>query len=172
MNDSAARHSTRGEAARSIGPGRASGQQAGHDTSELVLFRVDDLVCGMDIRHVREILKTGRFTPVCRAPNYVIGLINLRGQIITLVDFRKIFSLPAPVQGVPGAIMVLSDEVETVGLLVDGVDDALAIELGSIQPPPANFSGVHGTHFLGVYQGADEVYPILDPRKVLHAAGN
>ncbi|MDA8133180.1 MAG: chemotaxis protein CheW, partial [Desulfobacteraceae bacterium] len=59
---------------------------------ELALFQIGDMLCGLDTRHVQEINHNFEITPVHRAPDYVRGVINLRGEIITVIDLHRKFS--------------------------------------------------------------------------------
>lgn len=157
-------------------PTRGAGQSAGgaggagapDAVAEIVVFRIGGLTAGMDIRRIREIKKLGGVTPVRRAPAHVRGIINLRGQIVTLIDLRKALS-PESAEDVRSPyVMVVTDGAETAGLLVDSVENSLSVEPDSILPPPTNVRGHHGRYFEGIHRTPDRLLPLLDHRKILY----
>jgi purine-binding chemotaxis protein CheW len=137
-------------------------QRGAKGAREIVVFRLDELVCGLDLRQIQEISRIHSFTPVHRAPGYVRGLVNMRGQIITLVDLRTRLELPPRPwrRGAPAIIVPL--ERELVGLLVDDVDDVLGVDEEAIRPPPANLHGVAGRFFTAVLQTPSGLVALVD----------
>jgi purine-binding chemotaxis protein CheW len=114
---------------------------------DVVVFRVDEMTCGMNILDIQEIKRIHAHAEVHRAPCYVRGLVNMRGHIVTLVDVGQRLGLPPrPVRkAAPAIVVALGDEL--VGLLVDEIDDVVTAEPGDIVPAPSNLGGVEG-HFL------------------------
>ena len=121
---------------------------------DVVVFRVDDMVCGMDILDIQEIKRIHAHAEVHRAPRYVRGLVNMRGHIVTLVDVGQRLGLPPrPLRRAAPAIVVsLGDEL--VGLLVDEIDDVVTADPSDIVPAPGNLGGVEG-HFLSAVMRTD-----------------
>lgn len=138
--------------------------------AEIVAFRIGDCLAGMDIRLIREIKKRAAVTPVRRAPEHVGGIINLRGQIVTLVDLRGVLSPGSGASGPPPYVLVVSDGREIAGLLADTVEDTFPAAGDAILPPPANLRGGRGACFLGVYRSSDRLIPLLDPLPLLRPA--
>ncbi len=104
-----------------------------------------------------------------RAQGFVRGLVNMRGQIITLVDVRARLGLPTrPLTGSSPAIIVPVGH-ELVGLLIDEVDDVVLAEPDSIRPPPANLHGVEGRFFTSVLQTPTGLVAILDKDRIAMA---
>jgi purine-binding chemotaxis protein CheW len=144
-------------------------QQAARD---VVVFRVADITCGLDVRQIQEINKITAHTAVHRAPGFVRGLVNMRGQIITLVDVRSRLGLPqGDLQGATPAIIVPVGS-ELVGLLVDEVDDVVEVEEGNVRPPPANLHGVEGRYFTSVLQTAGGLVAMLDKERIASNDGD
>lgn len=130
--------------------------------SDVVVFRVEDVRCGLDILDIQEIKKIHAHTPVHRAPSWVRGLVNMRGQIITLVDVRERLGLePRPVAlEAPAIIVPCGDEL--VGLLVDVVEDVMPADPRHVQPPPSNLHGVEGRFFTAVLPTGDGLIALVD----------
>ena len=95
---------------------------------ELVLFSVGNLLCGLDIRQVQEINNRLEITSVHHAPPYVRGVVNLRGQLITVIDLRRKLGMAALETQVDMRIIVARGQDGTVGLLVDRVADIVEID--------------------------------------------
>lgn len=136
-------------------------------TIELIIFQVGDLLCGAEIRQVQEINKHLDITPVHHAPSYVRGVLNLRGQIITVVDLREKFSItPRPLDD-DMRIVIVRFNSENIGFLVDGVQDVLRATAADIEPAPANLSGVNGAFFTGVYKMSQGLVAIVNLSEIL-----
>jgi purine-binding chemotaxis protein CheW len=134
---------------------------------ELVLFAVGELLCGLDVRQVQEINRNIAIAPVRRAPPFVRGVVNLRGQLVTVIDLRRKLGLePAALH--PGMRIVVSKARRgLVGLLVDSVADIIPVEPTELEPPPANVKGVSGEFFGAVYKLDDRLAGVLDLGQVL-----
>ena len=133
---------------------------------DVVVFHVDDITCGLDVRQIQEINKITAHTAVHRAPGFVRGLVNMRGQIITLIDVRERLGLPARVLQGPTPAIIVPVGSELVGLLVDEVDDVVEAEPDSVRPPPANLHGVEGRFFTSVLQTAGGLVAMLDKERI------
>lgn len=118
---------------------------------EIVVLEVGEMLCGIDLRRIQEINKQVDITPVHHAPAYVRGVINLRGQIVTVIDMRVKFALPPLAFHEEQRIVVVSWEDENIALLVDKVRDIAVAEARAILPPPANTQGGSGAFFAGMY---------------------
>jgi len=117
---------------------------------EIAVFYVGHLCCGLDILEVQEITRIHNYTPVHGGPPYVTGLVNMRGQIITLVDVRLRFGLPAEPLSMPCWSIIVPVAGQMVGLLVDSVGDVIHAEPEAVRPPPSNQKGVEGYYFCAV----------------------
>lgn len=138
---------------------------------ELVIFRVAHLVCGIEIRYVQEINRNVEITPVFRAVEYIKGVINLRGQIVTIIDLALRFALrdaQAKVDTQDQQIIVLTQEGEQVGLIVDEVDDVIELDNQDVERLPANISGISKTFFKNVYKRKEQLIPILNIAEIFN----
>lgn len=134
---------------------------------ELATFYVGDALCGMDILKVQEINKLMQMTKVPQAPDYVLGILNLRGQIVTILDLgRKLGLGETDISQDPRNIIVNSAGSH-VGLLVRRISDVVSADMEKREPAPANMSGIQGEYFTGVYKTNDNLIGILDVDKVL-----
>lgn len=135
---------------------------------ELSTFFVGDALCGMDILKIQEINKLIDMTSVPQAPSYVLGILNLRGQIITSIDLsRKLGLGKTNLSNDPRNIIVNSKGGEHIGLLVRKISDVVQANTDTFESPPANMGGIQGEFFTGVYKTEDKLIGILDVEKVL-----
>ncbi len=134
---------------------------------ELATFYIGDALCGMDILKVQEINKLMQMTKVPQAPDYVLGILNLRGQIVTILDLgRKLGLGETDISQDPRNIIVNSAGGH-VGLLVRRISDVVSADMEKRERAPANMSGIQGEYFTGVYKTNDNLIGILDVDKVL-----
>jgi len=134
---------------------------------ELATFYVGDALCGMDILKVQEINKLMQMTKVPQAPEYVLGILNLRGQIVTIIDLGLKLGLgETDIANDPRNIIVNSPGGH-VGLLVRSISDVVSADLEKTELPPANMSGIQGEYFTGVYKTDSNLIGILNVEKVL-----
>lgn len=134
---------------------------------ELVIFQVGNVLCGVDITQIQEINKHLEITPVHHAPAYVRGVINLRGQIVTVIDMRIKFGMPPLATPHEARMVVIRWQGEHIGLFVDRIHDVLKVEPADIVPPPANVSGLSGTFFTGMYPTDTGLVALLNSNEVL-----
>lgn len=120
---------------------------------QLVAFRVGDGLYAVDILRIKEIINPLKITAVPKAPQFIEGVIELRGAILPIVDLRKRFDLPAtPVSRTTKIIIVAIDvggRRMIVGLIVDGVLEPLRVQQDQIRPAPALATG-DAAYFSGV----------------------
>ncbi len=135
---------------------------AGTADTEFVTFRVGDVLMGVGIRQVEEINRHVEVTIVPHAPDYVRGVINLRGAVVTVVDLRRIIGLPPAELTGQTRTVVIHSKGEQIGLLVDRIADVVKTRTDRIDQPPANIGGVEGRFFKGVYKLEAELLIILD----------
>jgi len=146
--------------------------QANKAIIELATFHVGDALCGMDILKVQEINKLMEMTKVPQAPDYVQGILNLRGQIVTIIDLGKKLGLGETDLGSDPRNIIVNAPGEYIGLLVRKLSDVVMAEPDRIEPAPANMSGIQGSFFTGVYKTEDKLIGILDTKEVLRLEEN
>ena len=121
---------------------------------------------GLEILKVREIIGIMDITAVPQMPEYVKGVINLRGKVIPVIDLRLKFGLP-PAEYTDQTCIVVVDVGSLTGIIVDTVQEVLDIEGSQIDPPPPLGANVDTTFILGLGKVKDEVKILLDVDKVL-----
>jgi purine-binding chemotaxis protein CheW len=131
--------------------GETSGLLAPAQVCEWIVLEVGNIRCGIPITQVQEINKQLDMTPVHHAPAYIRGVINLRGQIVTVVDLRVKFDLPPLDLDEERCIVVVRWSGESIGLLADRIQDIVVADATDILDPPANIRGVTGAFFSGIY---------------------
>ena len=104
---------------------------------ELVVFRLGPENYGLRLHEVREIVMVGQITPVPRAPQFVDGVLNLRGEVMPVVDLRTRFGLPRVEATTISRILITSIGGVFTGLVVDAVDEVRPVELSRFGPPPS-----------------------------------
>ncbi|MFH2123319.1 MAG: chemotaxis protein CheW [Pseudomonadota bacterium] len=134
---------------------------------ELATFYVGAALCGMDILKIQEINKLMDMTKVPQAPSYVTGILNLRGQIVTIIDLGKKLGLGSTDTTLSSRNIIVSSPGEHVGLLVTRLSDVISADTDKIERAPANMGGIQGEFFSGVYKTDDKLIGILDVNKVL-----
>jgi purine-binding chemotaxis protein CheW len=103
---------------------------------ELIAFRIGDQEFCVDVMSVREIRGWTKATPMPHAPSYVLGVINLRGAVLSIMDLSARLGMKPAVPSERHVIIVTQVKRRTIGLLVDAVSDILTINDDNIQPPP------------------------------------
>jgi len=131
----------------------------------------DDGIFGIEATLIQEVVMVGELTPVRHAPSYVAGIRNLRGRIITVIDLCVRLGLGAVTIGPESRILIADWKGEPVGLLVDRVADAIAVEAGGLEPAPPNLHGVQMQKLLGVFRSGERLAALLDLAAVPGADG-
>ncbi|MDF2549517.1 MAG: hypothetical protein K0S07_584 [Chlamydiales bacterium] len=138
---------------------------------ELCLFWLGEHVCGLDVKEVQEISTQTHITHVHKAPEAIRGVANLRGNIVTVVDLRKIFHLPKKADQSIFQILIVEDNKEKVGILVDEVDSVIRVEPERLDTNLNGVASFQNTEFFyGVYKRKENLVTLLDLKKVLAAS--
>ncbi len=137
------------------------------DILQLVTFHVGDEEFGVDILAVREINRMMAITRVPHAPEFVEGVVNLRGQVIPVVDLRTRFQLDVVAHDKSTRIVVVELSEKVVGFLVDSVSEVLRIPRDLIEPPPPIVGSVDSEYIQAVVKLDDRLLILLDLQKLL-----
>ena len=136
--------------------------------SQFCTFYLDNLLFGVELKGVQEVIRSLEMTKVPLAPEVVSGLINLRGQIVTAVDLRRRLELePAPPDMLAMNVVVRSED-GAVSLLVDEIGDVVEVDETSFEPPPETLRGSVRTMIVGVHKLNDRLMHVLDVEKACH----
>lgn len=128
-------------------------------------FYLDNLLFGVDLHDVQEVMCYLDITQIPLAPPVVEGLINLRGQIVTALNLRRQLELsPRSDEARPMSVVVRSDE-GAISLLVDEVGDVIEVEDSTFEPPPETLQESMRSMIVGVYKLKDRLLHVLDTAK-------
>jgi purine-binding chemotaxis protein CheW len=139
-------------------------------TSQFCTFYLDQLLFGVELRGVQEVIRSLDITKVPLAPGVVSGLINLRGQIVTAVDLRKRLELAPRPEGAPAMNVVVRSEDGAVSLLVDEIGDVVEVNETTFERPPETLRGPVRAMILGVHKLKDRLMHVLDIEKACQMA--
>ncbi|MBI4949481.1 MAG: chemotaxis protein CheW [Deltaproteobacteria bacterium] len=134
---------------------------------QLVTFRLGNEEFSLDILRVQEIIRHMDLTRVPRTPDFVEGVINLRGRVIPVLDLRKRFGLPAEDRTNETRIIVIDVDNRTVGLKVDAVSEVLRLPSDTVEPPPSIVTGAESEYIKGVGKLDNRLIILLDVSKIL-----
>jgi purine-binding chemotaxis protein CheW len=133
-----------------------------------VTFRLDDETYGINVMQVQEVLRMTEIAPVPGAPDYVLGIINLRGNVVTVVDTRKRFSLPAKEPDDATRIVIIEADKHIVGILVDSVAEVVNLRASEIETAP-NVGNDEGSKYIqGLFSREDGILILVDLNKLLN----
>jgi purine-binding chemotaxis protein CheW len=133
----------------------------------LATFRVSDAWYALEADVVLEVIRVTSITAVAHAPAEVVGVINLRGRIVTLLDVGLLLGVGTSTTGRTSRILVVEDHGEYIGLLSDQVGDVRDVAVSSLQPPPANMPEGQVRYCKGVYRSGSRVISLLDARSLV-----
>ncbi|HHU17472.1 MAG: chemotaxis protein CheW [Anaerovoracaceae bacterium] len=130
-------------------------------------FSLEDEVYGIEIKYVTEIIGIQSITRVPEVPDYVKGIINLRGKIIPVIDVRLKFGKKPMEYDDRTCIIVINILEVSVGLIVDNVEEVLTIDDEDIAAPPGSKTGFENRYIKGIGKAGEKVQLLLDCLKLL-----
>lgn len=139
------------------------------DYLQVVSFRLGGEDYAIEITKAKEIILVEGITRVPQMPPWIEGVINLRGNVIPVLDLRKRFALPEARFDEHTRVIVGRLEGRVVGLIVDAVSRVTKIAKTDIQPPPETIAAIAGKHLVGVATLDGRMQLLLDLEKVLRA---
>lgn len=135
---------------------------------KLVGFRLGDEEYAVDILKIKEIKLLMEITRVPKAPGFVEGVINLRGDIVPIIDLRKKLRLPVTPFGEDTRIIIVEIESKMCGVIVDGVSEVIEIEESKILDTPSIVKGsIEEQYLKGVGKMGDRILILLDLDRIL-----
>ena len=137
-----------------------------NDSLQIVNFVIGEVNYGVPVEQVREVREMQAVTPVPGAPPYVVGVTNLRGQVITIIDFRKRLGLPPKSGGANEKIIIIEIGEYAVGVVVDEVTDVLTIPWKDIERP-MEVATTMTDCVIGIGKMADKLIVILDLARLI-----
>lgn len=145
----------------------------GESSQELVTCLLGEVEFGMDINAVQEIVRLPKITPVPKAPAYVRGLANLRGNVLPIIDPRIRFGIARSESEQNCRVVVLELNGAPTGLIVDAVREVMYVREDQIEPPPPVVQGVDSKFLSGVAKLEDgrRLVMLIDQDQVIHIEG-
>ncbi len=138
--------------------------------NQYLTFRLDREIYAMDIMQVREVLDYTKVTRVPRMPEFMRGVINLRGGVVPVVDLRLKFGMAETEKSVDTCIIIieisLGDEATLLGIMADSVEEVLSLGQDSIEPPPRIGTRLKTEFIRGMGKRDDEFIIILETDRV------
>lgn len=135
---------------------------------KMVTFSLAGKDYAIDIMRVKEIAKAGNFTYVPNTSPFVLGVYNLRGDIIPIIDLRIFFSIhvPARKKGQAESMVIINVQEQTFGVVVDHIDKVVGVSSSTIQPPHPIFGDINIKYIHGVVENGGRLYILLDVDKI------
>jgi len=134
---------------------------------QLVSFKIGEEEFGVDILKVQEINRMMLVTRVPDAPEYVVGVVNLRGKVIPVVDLRKRFGMENKEPDKHTRIIVMELEEKLVGFIVDAVSEVLRIPGSVTEPPPSITTDINADYITAIGKLNDRLITLLDIERIL-----
>ncbi|HRV29163.1 MAG TPA: chemotaxis protein CheW, partial [Spirochaetia bacterium] len=163
-----------------MSPEKTEGQQKVNESVEqkkehtekidfkMVTFALAGKEYGIDIMNVKEIARASKFTYVPNAAPFVRGVYNLRGDIISIIDLRTMFHLPAERKGedILESLIILKVDDNVFGVIVDSIDKVIGVSSANIQPPHPIFGDINVKYIKGIIENNGKLYIILNIEKL------
>lgn len=132
-----------------------------------VIFRLDNETYGVNVMQVQEVLRYSEIAPVPGAPSYVLGIINLRGNVVTVIDTRQRFGLAPAEVGDNTRVVIIEVDKQVIGILVDSVAEVVYLRQSEIETAP-NVGNQDAVKFIqGVCNKNDELLILVELDKLL-----
>ena len=143
-------------------------KEVGSREDQLVVFQLAQQTYGIDIASVYEIIRMEKITRVPRTPDFIEGVINLRGKIIPVIDLCKRFNLAETEKTSSSRIIIVDVGGNTIGIIVDAVSEVLSVPADSIEPPPPMIHGIDAAYLRGIAILDDRLIILLNLDKLLY----
>ncbi|WP_094545784.1 chemotaxis protein CheW [Petroclostridium xylanilyticum] len=140
------------------------------DETQLVIFKLGDEEYGVNIMQVKEIIRMAAINKVPQVPQFVEGIISLRGEILPIIDLREKFGIPKKEKGRSTRILVINLDSTTIGGIVDEVTEVLRIQNSAIKPSPQVIKGMNSDYLLGIGQIGGRIIILLDMARILNTS--
>lgn len=134
---------------------------------QLVTFNLGKEEFAVPILQIQEINRLVEITRVPKSPDFVEGVINLRGKVIPIIDLRKRFSLPQAELGKYSRVVVINMDGRMVGLIVDSVSEVLRLSEEAVEPAPPIVAGIDSEYIKGLGKIEGRLLILLDLNKIL-----
>lgn len=135
-------------------------------------FRLGEEIYGVNVMQIREVLRYTEITPVPGAPFYVLGIINLRGNVVTVIDTRTRFGLQQGEVDNNTRIVIVEVDKQVIGMLVDSVAEVTYLNESEIEKAPSVGNEETSKFITGVCNKNNELLILIDLERMIHPGGN
>lgn len=137
--------------------------------SKYVIFKLVSDFYGLDVNNVLSIERVGKITRIPNSPEYILGLMNLRGDVIPVIDLRLKLRLSVNEINKNTRVIIAKESENVVGLLVDSSSEVVEIDKNSIDKPPSSETGNDIINFIdGIGKSSDRLIVLLNLKKILN----
>jgi purine-binding chemotaxis protein CheW len=134
---------------------------------KMLTFSLDNVFYGVNVNQVREVKNFEGAIPVPYAPHYVKGVTNLRGEVIPVIDLRKRIGLNDKKEKEDTSIMLIVQDKQPIGVIVDSVIEVLTLQKKDIEKSPENLISDHSDGVIGIAKHDNDLIVLLDIIKIL-----
>ncbi len=146
----------------------SSAHSADDPILQWVTFRLDNETYGINVMQVQEVLRYSEIAPVPGAPSYVLGIINLRGNVVTVIDTRQRFGLEPAEIGDNTRVVIIEVDKQVIGILVDSVAEVVYLRQSEMETAP-NVGNKDAAKFIqGVCNKNGELLILVELEKMLN----
>ena len=142
--------------------------KANDEVIQWVTFKLDEEIYGINVMQVQEVLRLTEIAPVPGAPDYVMGIVNLRGNVVTVIDTRKRFGLFQKEPDDATRIVIVEVDNQVIGMLVDSVAEVVNLRTSEIETTPSLGEDNESSKYIqGVHSRDEEILILVDVNKML-----
>jgi purine-binding chemotaxis protein CheW len=138
-------------------------------TESFILFELSGTQYALRSRDIQQLEMLTQITPVPNAPEFVDGVVSVRGHVIPAVNLRARFGFPRKEADLRGRLLVVKTNEREIGMVVDSAREFISIDPDSIQPPPEGVGGMSGKYLEGIAHVGDRLVLILDAQQIIDA---
>lgn len=142
------------------------------DEIQAIAFLLNNEVYGIEVQQIKEIIKVKDYVTVPNAPNYIEGVINLRGQITPIVSLRKVFGMDKRPLDENSRIIMVELESEVIGLIVDSVLGVISATYNDVVKPPLLTSNDGNSFITGIIRQGEQLIIMIDVMKLINDIRN
>ncbi|CAM5185018.1 chemotaxis protein CheW [Alishewanella longhuensis] len=146
----------------------ADKNQAADQVLQWVTFRLQEETYGINVMQVQEVLRYSEIAPVPGSPDYVLGIINLRGNVVTVIDTRSRFGLPPAEVTDNTRVVIIEAEKQVIGILVDSVAEVVYLKQSEVDVAPNVGTDESARFIQGVANREGELLILVDLNKLLN----
>jgi len=142
-------------------------EQASGEIERFLEFSLGEEDYAIPLLSVREVISVPETTPIPKAPPHFLGIMNLRGQVISVVDLRQKLNIKPKEEDLEESVVIVDIQGMNLGIVVDSINKVLAVSLEDVSDVPEIESQVNAEYIEGVYRKEDSLTVLLDVAKVL-----